>query len=455
MPATFTPTPEQLALREARRLKKDKAATNAGVASSSLVNNEKGQIVPRPWLAIQDSPTNGTRPVKIMTWNLLAQCLVRRELFPNCGCLKSSQREPMLYKEILSADADVLCLQEVDRLEKLIPVLEGANYDHVYASGPGKKHGCLIGFRKDSLGIRDQFVLHYDDTDTRADGTELSRKGVSFRTKNIANVVTLERLGQPGEGFIVATTHLFWHPSYAYERARQAGILLRKVVKYREDSRLLSWPCFLAGDFNFSPAEPGYALLVGDTLTTAQEELLEKSRVVHVSVDPTVPLTNPFAINDDEDGGALADPDKVITNAREASPADGLLKSSELVDLFAVTALHPRSLYDEGQRLLEKNLAQFLAAVSGSDYRLINEARMNRNGQAIHTTGRTCWITFGLSILPTEERLLCACSATHNRNPPPWTPSQRDIWKRSRVTCSRSSMGQRCHYLVNTACVLL
>ena len=89
-------------------------------------------------------------------------------------------------------------------------------------------------------------------------------------------------------------------------------------------------------------------------MTTAQEELLEKSRVVHVSVDPTVPLTNPFAINDDEDGGALADPDKLITNAREASPADGLLKSSELVDLFAVTALHPRSLYDEGQRLLEK-----------------------------------------------------------------------------------------------------
>jgi RNA exonuclease NGL2 len=78
MPATFTPTPEQLALREARRLKKDKAATNAGVASSSLVNNEKGQIVPRPWLAIQDSPTNGTRPVKIMTWN------VRKVFFTTC-----------------------------------------------------------------------------------------------------------------------------------------------------------------------------------------------------------------------------------------------------------------------------------------------------------------------------------------------------------------------------------
>jgi len=146
----------------------------------------------------------------------------------------------MLFKEILSADADILCLQvrnshtgcailhtliyirylqEVDRLEKLIPVLEEANYGHVYAAGPRKKHGCLIGFRKDSLAIRDQFVLHYDDIDIRNDhGNELPRKGLSFRTKNIANIVALERLGQPSKGYIVATTHLFWHPSSVQPR---------------------------------------------------------------------------------------------------------------------------------------------------------------------------------------------------------------------------------------------
>ncbi|KAI0286945.1 Endonuclease/exonuclease/phosphatase [Russula aff. rugulosa BPL654] len=318
-PGTFTPTPEQLALREARRLAKERAAANATSAPpKSLVNNEKGQIVPRPWLAVQDSHTNTTHTVKIMTWN------VRRELFPDSDCLKSTQREHMLFKEIISADADILCLQEVDRLEKLIPVLEEANYGHVYAAGPRKKHGCLIGFRRDFLAIRDQFVLHYDDIDIRNDhGTELSRKGLSFRTKNIANIVVLERLGQPGEGYIVATTHLFWHPS-------QAGILLREVVKYRESSGLLSWPCFLAGG-----GASG------------------KISRLHVSVDPTVPLTNPAAANDDEDGSAEADPDRVITNAREASPIDGLLNSYELSDLFAVTTLRPRSLYDEGQRLLE------------------------------------------------------------------------------------------------------
>ena len=74
---SFQPTPEQLALREARRLKKEKkekAAVNAGLASTtppdSLLDNERGHIVPRPWLAVQDSPLKATLPAKIMTWNV-------------------------------------------------------------------------------------------------------------------------------------------------------------------------------------------------------------------------------------------------------------------------------------------------------------------------------------------------------------------------------------------------
>lgn len=103
--------------------------------------------------------------------------------------------------------------QEVDRLEKLIPVLEEAKYGHVYAAGPRKKHGSLVAFRKDSYKAHEHIVLCYDDIDVRPDGSEASRKGLSFRTKNVANVVALEKVGGLDEGYIVATTHLFWHPS--------------------------------------------------------------------------------------------------------------------------------------------------------------------------------------------------------------------------------------------------
>lgn len=121
-----------------------------------------------------------------------------------------------------------------------------------------------------------------------------------------------------------------------------------------------------SADFNFHPGEPGYALLAGDALTPAQEQLLAESRVVHVSVDPSVPLTRSAETEtgtgtneDDEVGGAESDPDRVITNAREALPADGLLSSPELAELFVVP-MRPRSLYDEGQRSLEKTSGPIL-----------------------------------------------------------------------------------------------
>ncbi len=65
-------------------------------------------------------------------------------------------------------------------------------------------------------------------------------------------------------GVIVATTHLFWHPRYTYEAGkvsqhamamhapftptnRQAGILRREVLKFREERGLQKWPCIVAG----------------------------------------------------------------------------------------------------------------------------------------------------------------------------------------------------------------
>lgn len=157
-----------------------------------------------------------------------------RELFPTSDCLKASQREHMLYREILSHKAAICCLQvrvlsqsdgskanekkthvrqEVDRTEKLFPVLEEANYACVYAAGPRKKHGCLIAYRKDTYDCVRQRVVTYDEQDVREEGDEKARRGLSFRTKNICSIVALRQRGQEQDGVIVATTHLFWHPA--------------------------------------------------------------------------------------------------------------------------------------------------------------------------------------------------------------------------------------------------
>ena len=82
----------------------------------------------------------------------------------------------------------------------------------MYKAGNRKKHGSVIAYRKDQFeAIGDRRVL-YDEEEVRTTGGEKTRRGSSFFTKNIGNLVALQRLDDQNEGLIVATTHLFWHP---------------------------------------------------------------------------------------------------------------------------------------------------------------------------------------------------------------------------------------------------
>ncbi|KAL5535579.1 NGL2 [Sanghuangporus sanghuang] len=336
-------TPEQLALSEARKRRKaEAAALTAASASPSQRENFRSLILPRKFLSESVANISPLENTVIMSWNVLAQCLVRRELFPTSDCLKANQREGMLFEEITRSGADIICLQEVDRLERLGPALESANYAFTYSSGRRKKHGCIIAYKKDEFVKTAERTIFYDDINIRHEGTtERSRKGSSFRTKNIGLILALQRCGNPSHSIVVATTHLFWHPKYTYERARQALILVRSVCEFKEENNLQDAPGFIAGDFNFNPSDAAYSLLVGDTLLPQQEADIKLSHVVHVSLDPTVSVSDPkrAATDDEEEEGAEADPendpDRVIKNARSASPDDGLLEPRELVEMFA------------------------------------------------------------------------------------------------------------------------
>ncbi|KAI0715160.1 Endonuclease/exonuclease/phosphatase [Earliella scabrosa] len=341
----YQPTPEDLAKAARRRLKKEQAAAE----KKPPVEDERGRILPREWLEI----SSAGETVRIMTWNILAQSLVRRELFPTSDCLKASQREHMLYREILSHNAAICCMQEVDRTEKLFPVLAKANYAWVYAAGPRKKHGCLIAYRKDAFECVRQKVITYDDQDVRQADDEKARRGSSFRTKNIGSLVALRKRGAGNDGVVVATTHLFWHPAYTYERARQAGILLREVTKFRSEGTEAEslWPSIIAGDFNFPPDDPAYSLLVGDPLLPAQKARLEASRVVHATIDPSITVDGASKADEEEEGAESGenDPDRIIVNARAAQPSDGLLTDGELAQLYRQSGVLV-STYDAGQR---------------------------------------------------------------------------------------------------------
>jgi len=160
-------------------------------------------------------------------------------------------------------------------------------------------------------------------------GTAQRHSDASFLTRNVALIVALQNKSLPeADGLIVATTHLFWHPRYVYERARQTAILLRSINQFRHDLAKQSWPCIIAGDFNFTPQEGTYNLLQGRMMTEEQVEKIDKSRIVHLSVDPTVVSDAPNCVNED------GDPDRVIKDARRCTTHDGLATASQLTQLF-------------------------------------------------------------------------------------------------------------------------
>lgn len=292
----------------------------------------------------------------------------------------------MIHDELIFYDADIMCLQEADRQDKLFPVLKNAGYSYTYATGPLKPHGCVVAYKQDMFRIVGEKVVQYDDVEARENApvSPQARIASSHRTKNIGSLVALERVDTDKVGYIVATTHLFWHPAYTYERARQAGLLLREVVRWRDLMQLHDWPCIIAGDFNFSPEDPAYSLLVGDPLAAEQKHSLDVSRVVHVSIDPGVSMSS----TTEPEEGEEEDPDRVIRNSRVAEISDGLLSDSELLDLFRCRL---RSAYDEGQRVC-KAMATPTDVVTFGDRIPFSTARLGTN-EPMWTSYTHCWKT--------------------------------------------------------------
>lgn len=130
---------------------------------------------------------------------------------------------------------------------------------------------------------------------------------------------------------------------------------MRAVVLSPQHRVFLLLKGILVPDFNFTPEDPGYSLLVGDPIIPPQEELLILSRVVHTSIDPDgVPDANPKESKNEEEDGAEEDKDRIIVNARPATPADGLLSTEELLEMVRTLGVaNLESSYDKGLRAVK------------------------------------------------------------------------------------------------------
>ena len=414
------PSPEEIeAKRRERAAKKEreaaeKAAKEAELAAAIAANgkipnghlDERGNVlfVPRDWAAVSQAEQGSSsqkQKVRVVSWNILAQGLVRRTLFPGSDCLKFKDRSVGLTAEFSSRTGhgwDVGCFQEVDRMDVHGETLAKDGFSYVYEKGyRQKQHGLLVAWRTDLFGDRAHSQLTIDlDAESVAPPSEPVRTACSRVTRNVGLFVALRASGAKGTnkpGLIVATTHLFWHPMHAYERARQSGILVRRLQEFREElgEEWRDAACILAGDFNDQPHSATYHLLTGKKLTQHCYEEVSSSSVVHKSMDErrerggssigfAVGTTEPARDapvkkadaaaaeassgqdqaqedaeeNEDEGEGEEAEEgeedeeggepdDRMLKNCRAATKQDALLSMEELLQLHDVSRPRPGS----------------------------------------------------------------------------------------------------------------
>ncbi|KAL7419277.1 RNA exonuclease ngl2 [Cryptotrichosporon argae] len=342
----YSLTPEQLALQAERKAAKAAklAAVEAGEAPEAEVVDD-ARVLQRPWISVAGAEAATGRRIKIM----LAQTLVRRDLFPGSDCLRWGDRKAHLAAELRThAVADVICLQECDRLADLAAALPA--HAAAEAKGPGKMHGLVVLYRRARFGVKAQRPVQLDlECLGKSEDERQARAGTRV-TKNMALIVALE--DKEGGGVIVATTHLFWHPKFAYERARQVVVLLRAIRKLQAEQGCEDWSVVLSGDLNTQPSEATYQLLAAPHRPPHPAMLaeIESSRFVHTSLDKLYETSALDAVDDGEgegEGGASTSatatgsatpaegeeppPERAVKNTRDPVPADGLLSAERLL----------------------------------------------------------------------------------------------------------------------------
>lgn len=251
-------------------------------------------------------------PVRVITWNVLADCYSRgqiRHQQPKEDSSTAATPDPLSWsyrRELIShcletIQADIYCLQEVDHYHDFYSPFFRSHHHHSYESiylqrPAGKKDGCLIAFSSTKFHLEDKEEIDLD----RLSCLDVEERFVSrskFAKQNVALFLLLttttmkkceegeekgikEEKQQKKRKVIIATCHLHWNPNLPEVKFAQAQLILEELTRFRARHSLSSSsgedpiPVILTGDFNSMPHDELYPLITGQINLTKGQHLL-------------------------------------------------------------------------------------------------------------------------------------------------------------------------------------
>eukprot|EP00898_Chlorokybus_atmophyticus_P004523 jgi/Chlat1/5071/Chrsp33S05064 len=265
------------------------------------------------------------RTVRVMQWNTLADGLAQNGDFVRTpeSALEWEARGPLLLEEVLRADADLVCMQEVNHFDDFfLPKLQEHGYSGVFKpkkKSPAQRYGlppdgCAVFYRTKRFSLSDCIVENY----TTYDG-DLENQGL---------VVLRLRCNNSNNELLLANTHLKAKVGAENDsrRKRQALQLLEKLQLQAmpcvgDKVSALSVPVLLCGDFNATPFSP-----VCDTVR--HHSLHLRSAYAFMAQPDSATLVNGHG-----DGGPAAEPQfttwKVRTCGEKAETVDYIWYSGD------------------------------------------------------------------------------------------------------------------------------
>lgn len=252
-------------------------------------------MLPVEGSATTSAPSNFT----VLTYNVLADLYASTEMYGSyCPpwALSWAYRKQSLLREVLSYQADVLCLQEVqsDHFEDFFaPELQKHGYTAVYKKKTAQVYtgssytidGCATFFRADRFALVKKYEVEFNKAAlslSEALSAATQKKAALNRLlkDNVALIVVLEALEGPDPAaaasgkrqlICVANTHIHANPELKDVKLWQVHTLLKGLEKIAASADI---PMLVAGDFNSMPGSAPHSLLANGRVEASHPELL-------------------------------------------------------------------------------------------------------------------------------------------------------------------------------------
>ncbi|MBN3302121.1 PDE12 phosphodiesterase, partial [Amia calva] len=270
--------------------------------------------------------------IRAVSYNILADIYAQTELsktalYPYCApyALEIDYRQSLLKKELAGYNADVVCLQEVDKgvfFDSLSPALDAFDLAGLFRIKEKQHEGLATYFRRSKFTLLSRHdimlsealvsdPLHRDlletvSTNAALKDTLLQRSTTLQHIKlreiglgclnsswcvSISQVTVLQSVKDASRKLCVANTHLYWHPKGGHVRLIQMAIALQHLSQVASEE-YPGIPLLFCGDFNSTPSSGMYQLATQGSVSESHPDWASEEQEELCSLA----LTNPFQL---------------------------------------------------------------------------------------------------------------------------------------------------------------